>query len=141
MPRHAAAPKCAGAVALVALASASALLAWQGAAVRALHVAQGDVGRGRVDSDSEYAYTPPDIKMLLCTMIRNESNYLVEWIEFHKLQGFDHVRIWDNTHAADGSPYIHNTLAKYYPSLDDAGISVVWPYKGGQGEAFNKCTA
>ena len=30
------------------------------------------------------AATP--ITMLMCSMIRNETNYLVEWIEFHKMQ-------------------------------------------------------
>ena len=24
--------------------------------------------------------------ILLCTMVKNEENYLVEWLEFHKLQ-------------------------------------------------------
>ena len=24
--------------------------------------------------------------LLLCTMVKNESNYIVEWIEFHKIQ-------------------------------------------------------
>jgi len=83
--------------------------------------------------------------MLLCTMIRNESNYLVEWIEFHKMQGFDHVRIYDNTNAPWGSrddhgPLIADTLVKTYPDLAAAGISVVPKWTQWQGEAFAACT-
>ena len=85
--------------------------------------------------------TPPPIKMLLCTMIRNESNYLLEWIEFHKMQGFDHFRIWDNTRKEDKSPTIEETLLKYYPNLEDAGISLIYPFKFGQGKAFEDCSA
>ena len=79
--------------------------------------------------------------MLLCTMIRNESNYLLEWIEFHKMQGFDHFRIWDNTRKEDGSSDIGTTLKKFYPSLEDAGISIIYPFKFGQGKAFEDCSA
>jgi len=83
--------------------------------------------------------------MLLCTMIRNETNYLVEWIEFHKLQGWDEVRIYDNTQPHDQTPSITTTLKKTYgEDLLAARITVEnirTRVVGGQIEAFQKCTA
>ncbi len=35
-------------------------------------------------------------KMLLCTMVRDESNTIVEWIAFHLQQGFNKVNIANN---------------------------------------------
>ena len=93
----------------------------------------------------------PAFTMLLCTMVRNESNYLVEWVEFHKLQGFDEVLIYDNTGPRDGTPSISETLTRAYASgspprtLAQAGVTVQ-PLSGTSGAgaqitAFRKCTA
>ena len=89
----------------------------------------------------------PPFTMLLCTLVRNETNYLVEWVEFHKLQGFDEVLIYDNTHARDGTPSIALSLAHAYAprSLAEVGVTVKalrgTSGAGAQITAFKQCTA
>ena len=47
------------------------------------------------------------LKMLLCTMVRNETaGRLLEWVEFHRMQGFAHIRIHDNTRKVS-MPHAH----------------------------------
>lgn len=35
-------------------------------------------------------------ELAVCTLIRDKNEYLPEWIEFHRLQGFDHFVIYDD---------------------------------------------
>jgi len=97
-------------------------------------------GSARADAGLPLPSGVPPITMLLCTMIRNESNYLIEWIEFHKMQGFDAVRIYDNTHTSDKQPHIKETLSKVYPDLAAANISIVDGWPSGQASAFMNCS-
>ena len=43
-------------------------------------------------------YTPPNETFLLtaCTMVKNEAPYIVEWIEFNRMQGVDRIVIYDH---------------------------------------------
>jgi hypothetical protein len=74
----------------------------------------------------------PDIKGILCPMIRDEEGFLTEWIAFYKLMGFDHIMFFD-----DGST--DKTLEEIQPwvdigfvsvrsnwSLDNVGLSPQW---------------
>ena len=62
----------------------------------------------------------PATSMLLCTFVVNETrSHLVEWIEFHRLQGFDHIHIVERD-----AGHIAALLGGFYPSLADAGVSV-----------------
>lgn len=35
-------------------------------------------------------------QLAVCTLVRNKNEYLPEWIEFHRMQGFDHFIIYDD---------------------------------------------
>lgn len=35
-------------------------------------------------------------QLTVCTLVRNKNEYLPEWIEFHRIQGFDHFIIYDD---------------------------------------------
>ena len=49
-----------------------------------------------------------------CAMVQNEAAYLVEWIEFHRLQGVDHFVIYS---------YYSTDLLEYIPMIyEDAGF-------------------
>jgi len=82
--------------------------------------------------------------MLLCTWTRNESvSHLVEWIEFHRLQGFDHVRFYDSTKEGDVyGPLAGELQTVYGANLSAAGISVAEEFdhkQDGQAGALEKC--
>lgn len=47
--------------------------------------------------------------MLLCTMVRNQTkNYIVEWIEFHRIQGFGQFRMYVAIAATWQPPCTHH---------------------------------
>jgi hypothetical protein len=49
---------------------------------------------------SQPAYGGFEHQLTVCTLTHEESRYLPEWIEFHRLQGVDHFVVYDDGSAA-----------------------------------------
>ena len=68
-----------------------------------------------------------------CAIVKNESLYIEEWLEFHILQGVEHFYIYDNestdTTKAVLEPYIRNGIVTY----------TFWPINPPQFKAYNDC--
>ena len=63
---------------------------------------------GNTSTHEGSAYVP-DLRLLACTLLKNEVPYLVEWIEFHRLVGFSHLVIYD-----DGSEDHADLIERFY---------------------------
>lgn len=62
--------------------------------------------------------------LALCTMIRNERPYILEWLAFHALAGVAHFRIYDNE-SDDGTAELLRGVAGHF------NIDVIpWPETG-----------
>jgi len=62
--------------------------------------------------------------LALCTMVRNERPYLLEWLAFHAMAGGEHFRIYDNE-SDDGTTELLHEVADHF------NIDVVpWPETG-----------
>jgi hypothetical protein len=65
-------------------------------------------------------------------MCRGEDDYLVEWLEFHRMMGVEHFFVYDNGHAASTkgllAPFIAQGLVSYipFPDLDWPGMRRQW---------------
>lgn len=74
-----------------------------------------------------------DFKYKLCavSIIKNEGDYIEEWIKFHKLMGFDKIVLYDNESTDDTKllvqKYIDNGLVDYF----------YYPGKKRQFDAYN----
>jgi hypothetical protein len=77
----------------------------------------------------------PDHYLAACAIYRDEALYLAEWIEFHRLVGFERFYLYDNRSEDDH-------LEVLAPYLEE-GIVVLhdWPmsYVPGQTEAYHHC--
>lgn len=51
------------------------------------------------------------LKTALCEIMRDEVHYVVEWIVYHRVIGFDRIIIYDNQ-SVDALPSICRSLAK-----------------------------
>ena len=70
---------------------------------------------------------------ILCAIFKNESNYLREWIEYHKLLGVDHILLYNN--LSDDSYF--NVLEEY---INENYVTLIdWPYERGQISAYKDC--
>jgi hypothetical protein len=58
-----------------------------------------------------------DAKALLCPMFRDEEGFLSEWVAYYKMQGFDHI-IMFNDSSTD------NALAELQPFIDIGFVSI-----------------
>ena len=75
----------------------------------------------------------PAYAAIVC-MIRGEDDYLVEWIEFHRLMGVDHFYLYDNAtdqHCAAATrrilaPYLGAHLVTYVPWPDIPSLRQRW---------------
>jgi len=73
-------------------------------------------------------------KTAVCTMIQNESRYIPEWIEYHRLLKVDHFFVY-NDRSTDAihdvlRPYIEKgivTLMEWGPDNRTVDSSLVWP--------------
>jgi Glycosyltransferase family 92 len=72
----------------------------------------------------------------ICAMFKNESAYLREWIEFHRLMGVEHFFLYNNLSDDD-----YLSILEYYI---DQGIVTVWNWpeswkKGTQSNVYRDC--
>lgn len=62
----------------------------------------------------------------LVAIFRGEDDYLVEWIEFHKMMGVDHFILYDNGLEKSSQvllkPYIENGMVTHIPFPDIPGL-------------------
>jgi hypothetical protein len=54
----------------------------------------------------------PQVYLAICAIFRDESRYLREWIEFHKLVGVDHFFLYDNGSIDDPERVLQPYLAE-----------------------------
>lgn len=60
-------------------------------------------------------------KISVCTLFKNESRYLKEWIEYHRLIGIDHFYLYNTSNSHE-----HERILKKY--LDDRLVTLInWP--------------
>lgn len=59
----------------------------------------------KINSDER----PKDVELAIVTIVKNESEYIKEWIEYHKLVGFSKFYIFDN----DSTDNLDNVLDPY----------------------------
>ncbi|GGA21374.1 glycosyltransferase family 92 protein [Okeania sp. KiyG1] len=72
-------------------------------------------------------------KLSICAIIKNESPYLVEWLEFHKLVGVERFYLYDNE-STDNTKEI---ISSYINSGEV--IYCYWPQRPGQLSAYSHC--
>jgi len=78
---------------------------------------------------------PPDHYLTACAIYRDEADYLAEWIEFHRLVGFERFYLYDNLSADH-----HREVLE--PYLDDGLVALhEWPHFPGQFKAYDHCLA
>lgn len=69
----------------------------------------------------------------ICAIFKNESYYLQEWIEYHKIIGFDHFYLYNNF----SDDHYMDILAPY---IQDETVTLIeWPYHQGQISAYKDC--
>jgi hypothetical protein len=76
---------------------------------------------------------PPDHYLAACAIYRDEADHLAEWIEFHRLVGFERFYLYDNLstdhHLDVLEPYIAKGLV----------VAHEWPRVPGQISAYDHC--
>lgn len=72
-------------------------------------------------------------KISICAIFKNESLYLREWIEYHKIVGIEHFYLYNNNSEDD----YDSVLASY---IADGIVTLIqWPMTQGQTQAYNDC--
>lgn len=66
-------------------------------------------GRNQSSDLPESASRGP--RLVACTLVKNELPYVVEWIEFHRLQGFSRIVIYDD--SSDDNIALLETVYRY----------------------------
>lgn len=49
-------------------------------------------------STKQLVSNPADIKVVVCAILKNEDNYVDEWIHYNKYLGVNHMHLYDNSH-------------------------------------------
>lgn len=69
----------------------------------------------------------------ICAIFKNEAPYLVEWIEFYKKIGLDHLYLYNNEST-------DNYFEKIKPYIESGFVTLYdWPYAQGQLSAYKDC--
>ena len=69
----------------------------------------------------------------ICAIFKNESKYLREWIEFHKIVGVEHFYLYNNFST-------DNYLSILTPYIDSGLVTLIdWPVMQGQMPAYRDC--
>ena len=66
----------------------------------------------------------------ICAIFKNESMYLKEWIEYHKIVGVSHIYLYNNFSNDDYESVLHGYVNDGYVTLKD------WPFMYGQIGAY-----
>ena len=92
-----------------------------------VHFDQHGRDEGRRQLAGEPAVPPGERSggVTLVAIVRNEAPYLLEWLAWHRLLGFEHILIYDNE-SNDGSEHLLEQMAK-------AGLITLrrWPDRAG----------
>ena len=88
----------------------------------------------RTPSAALPAPSPGEPRIAVCAIARNEHDYLLEWVAYHRLAGFDGIHVYDNV-SDDGT-------SEMLAALDAAGVvhRIHWPRREGippQRHAYN----
>jgi hypothetical protein len=85
-----------------------------------------------------YSFLKPGQKFLLtaCTMVKEEAPYIVEWIEFLRLQGVERFIIYDDD-SADNITLLNDLYAQNFPESYVHVIRRI--YAGHQAACFQHC--
>jgi hypothetical protein len=88
------------------------------------------------DDDGRRSRTrAPEHYLAACAIYRDEADYLAEWIEFHRLVGFERFYLYDNRssdrHLDVLEPYL----------MDGVVVLHDWPQYPGQFAAYDDCIA
>jgi hypothetical protein len=66
----------------------------------------------------------------ICAIFKNESSFLKEWIEFHKIVGINHFYLYNNESS-------DNYLDVLKPYIEEGIVSLIeWPYSHSQIQAY-----
>lgn len=66
----------------------------------------------------------------IVTIVKNEADYIIEWVEYHRLIGIDHIYLYDNQST-------DNVAQKLKPYIDEGFVSYVFfPGENMQLEAY-----
>jgi len=80
---------------------------------------------------------PKDIKkkyeVAICAIFRDESEYLKEWLEFHRVIGVEHFYLYNNFSEDNYLEVLQDYIDKGIVTLTD------WPYKQSQMAAYEDC--
>lgn len=72
-------------------------------------------------------------KISICSIFKNEAQYIKEWIEFHKIVGVDHFYLYNN----NSNDNFRDVLEPY---ISDGLVTLIeWPMAQGQIPAYNNC--
>jgi hypothetical protein len=78
---------------------------------------------------------PPDHYLAACAIYRDEADNLAEWLEFHRLVGFERFYLYNNFssdhHLEVLEPYVEDGLVVLHE----------WPHYPGQFQAYDHCIA
>lgn len=90
-------------------------------------------------------YVQQKSKFTLSTQVKNEDEYIIPWIKFHKSIGFDHFVIYDNHLGSDpiswtSSSQSSNLSKVLSPFLDSGEVTLInWPIpKRVRGKVFGQ---
>jgi hypothetical protein len=77
-------------------------------------------------------------RLAICAIFRDETPYLAEWIEFHRLMGVEHFFLYDNNSRDDPERFLEPWL--------QSGVVTLTPWaqpftKGGQRKAYDHALA
>lgn len=78
--------------------------------------------QGRNQSSDLPESAPRGPRLVACTLVKNELPYVVEWVEFHRLQGFSRIVIYDD--SSDDNIALLETL--YRCALAQVNICPPW---------------
>ena len=90
-----------------------------------------------------YAPSNSSSNVAMCVIIKNETLYIDEWVDFHIALGFSPIYIYDNSLAFD-LKYMHltNSIYSWYDTREDIHkhIKLIhYPVAGVQIKAYDRC--
>ncbi|GEM_PF-1902278 len=69
-------------------------------------------------------------RLAICAIFKNEAPYLLEWIAYHRVVGFDHFYLYDNDSTDGGAALIRRSPLAAHVTLTQ------WPPRPGQLSAY-----